>query len=83
MRVLVVEDEPDVSAVFRDFLIELGHEAVLVRSAEAAIAVLERARPDAILLDIHLPGLSGLDFLQLAPVRESGLPVIAVSGVAT
>jgi len=83
MRVLVVEDEPDVSAVFRDFLIELGHEAVLVRSAEAALATLERERPDAIILDIHLPGLSGLDFLQLAPVRDSGLPVIAVSGVAT
>src|SRR2546422_7148121 len=83
MRVLVVEDEPDVSAVFRDFLIELGHESVLVRSAEAALASLEHERPDAIILDIHLPGLSGLDFLQLGPVRESGLPVIAVSGVAT
>jgi len=83
MRVLVVEDEPDVSAVFRDFLIELGHEAVLVRSAEAAIAKLERERPDAIILDINLPGLSGLDFLQLAPVRDSGLPIVAVSGVVT
>jgi len=83
MRVLVVEDEPDVSAVFRDFLIELGHEAVLVRSAEAALPALDHERPDAIILDVHLPGLSGLDFLQLPPVRDSGLPVIAVSGVAT
>src|SRR5207245_8971104 len=37
----------------------------------------------SLIRDIHLPGLSGLDFLQLGPVRESGLPVIAVSGVAT
>jgi DNA-binding response OmpR family regulator len=83
MRVLVVEDEPDVGAVFRDFLIELGHEPVLVRSAEAALRKLETDRPDAILLDVHLPGLSGLDFLQLRPVRDAGLPIIAVSGVAT
>jgi CheY-like chemotaxis protein len=83
MRVLVVEDEPDVGGVFRDFLLELGHEPVLVRSAEAALRTLETHRPDAIILDITLPGLSGLDFLQLRPVREAGLPIVAVSGVAT
>jgi CheY-like chemotaxis protein len=83
MRVLVVEDEPDVGGVFRDFLLELGHEPLLVRSAEAALRTLETHRPDAIILDVNLPGLSGLDFLQLRPVRESGLPIVAVSGVAT
>lgn len=83
MRVLVVEDDADVAGVFRDFLLELGHEPVLVRSAEAALHRLETERPDAVILDIHLPGLSGLDFLQLRPVRDSGLPIVAVSGVAT
>jgi CheY-like chemotaxis protein len=83
MRVLVVEDDADVAGVFRDFLVELGHEAVLVRSAEAALRRLDTDRPDAVLLDIHLPGLSGLDFLQLRPVRDSGLPIVAVSGVVT
>ena len=39
--------------------------------------------PDAILLDINLPGMSGLDFLQLRPVREAGLPIVAISGVVT
>jgi CheY-like chemotaxis protein len=83
MRVLVVEDETDLGEVFRDFLSELGHQPVLVRSAEAALGKLQSDRPDAIILDIHLPGMSGLDFLQLRPVREAGLPVVAVSGVAT
>jgi DNA-binding response OmpR family regulator len=83
MRVLVVEDETDLGEVFRDFLSELGHQPVLVRSAEAALGKLQTERPDAIILDIHLPGMSGLDFLQLRPVRESGLPIVAVSGVAT
>jgi DNA-binding response OmpR family regulator len=83
MRVLVVEDETDLGEVFRDFLSELGHQPVLVRSAEAALGKLQSDRPDAIILDIHLPGMSGLDFLQLRPVREAGLPIVAVSGVAT
>jgi CheY-like chemotaxis protein len=83
MRVLVVEDEEVLSEVFRDFLTELGHQPVVVRSAEAALGTLETERPDAIILDIHLPGMSGLDFMQLRPIRESGLPIVAVSGIVT
>src|SRR2546427_10804651 len=82
MRVLVVEDEEPLGEVFRDFLAELGHDAVVVRSAEAALGTLQRQRPDAIILDINLPGMSGLDFLQLRPVREAALPIVAISGVA-
>ena len=83
MRVLVVEDERDVGDVVVDYLLVLGHQPLLVRSAEAALAKLMTERPDAILLDVNLPGMSGLDFLQLKPIRESGVPIIAVSGVAT
>jgi CheY-like chemotaxis protein len=89
MRVLVVEDELSLGEVFRDFLAEMGHEATVVRTAEAARRTLDAASPlddptpDAIILDINLPGMSGLDFLQLRPVRESGLPIVAISGVAT
>ena len=83
MRVLVVEDEGSLGEVFRDFLAEMGHDPIVVRSAEAALGSLERQRPDAIILDINLPGMSGLDFLQLRPVREAALPIVAISGVAT
>jgi len=83
MRVLVVEDEPDLADVFRDFLLELGHLPLVVHTAEAALGQLRTERPDAIILDIHLPGMSGLEFLQLRPVKELGVPVVAVSGVVT
>ena len=83
MRVLVVEDAADLGDVFRDFLLELGHYPLVVRSAEAALGKLQTERPDAIILDIHLPGMSGLDFLQLRPVRDLGVPIVAVSGVVT
>ena len=83
MRVLVVEDEPDVGDVFIDYLLELGHQPVLVRSAEDALGSLATERPDAILLDVHLPGMSGLEFLRLPHIRESGVPIVAMSGVAT
>ena len=83
MRVLIVEDEQDVGDVFLDYLLELGHQPLLVRTAEAALGKLVTERPDAIIVDINLPGMSGLEFLQLRPIRESGVPIVAVSGVAT
>ncbi|MGH7302029.1 MAG: response regulator [Candidatus Rokuibacteriota bacterium] len=79
---LVVEDQVDLGDVFRDFLVELGHHPLVVHTAEAALARLQTERLDAILLDVHLPGMSGLDFLQLRPVRALGVPIVAVSGVA-
>jgi len=81
MRVLVVEDQIDLGEVFRDFLIELGHHPLVVHTAEAALSKLQTERLDAILLDVQLPGMSGLDFLQLRPVRALGVPIVAVSGV--
>ena len=83
MKILVVEDEVAVGAVFRDLLVELGHEPLIIRSAEGAVGSLQKTRPDAIILDIKLPGMSGIDFLQLRPVRESGVPIVVMSGVAT
>lgn len=83
LRVLVVEDDPEAGRVFTDFLQELGHQPRLVESAEAALRELGAWRPDAIVLDVRLPGVSGLEFLQADPVRSLGVPVVAVSGVAT
>ena len=81
MRVLVVEDQVDLGDVFSDYLYELGHQPIVVHTAEAALSRLKTERPDAILLDVQLPGMSGLDFLQLRPVRSLGVPIVAVSGV--
>ncbi|OGK93048.1 MAG: hypothetical protein A2W08_13865 [Candidatus Rokubacteria bacterium RBG_16_73_20] len=83
MQVLIIEDEKDLAEVFREFVAELGHEGSVALSAEAALEKLAGEQPDAILLDVRLPGLSGLDFLDLPTVRESGVPVVVVSGVAT
>lgn len=83
MRVLVVEDEPLVGDVLHDSLTHLGHEPSVVQNAEDALARLAGERPDVILLDVRLPGMSATDFLQLRSIREFGVPIVAVSGVAT
>lgn len=83
MRVLVVEDEPLVGEVLHDSLTHLGHQPQVVPSAEDALTRLASERPDVIFLDVKLPGISGTDFLQLRPIREYGVPIVAMSGVAS
>lgn len=83
MRVLIVEDEKAVREVFRDFVTALRHTPVAVESAERGLEKLGSDRPDAVLLDVRLPGMSGLAFLDHPSVRASGAPVIVVSGLAT
>ncbi len=83
LRVLVVEDDEAVAELFEDMLRELEYDPVLVRSAEAGRLALALEHVDVILLDLRLPLMSGLDFLRLAPLRETAIPIVAMSGVAT
>src|SRR5438034_979419 len=59
VRILIVEDNADIGGLL-DFVRELGHAGALVPSAEAALARLRSDRPDLVLLDFRLPGMSGL-----------------------
>jgi DNA-binding response OmpR family regulator len=83
MRILIVEDDQRLADIFRDFIGELGYQPIVVGSAEAALESLAAARPDTILLDLRLPGMNGVEFLSLPAVRDSEVPVVVVSGVAT
>jgi signal transduction histidine kinase len=83
VRVLVVEDDERLGEVFREYLEEIGHEPRIVPTIETALEDLRHARPGAMLLDIRLPGTSGLDFLQLPSTRELGVPIVVVSGMLT
>jgi CheY-like chemotaxis protein len=81
--VLVVGDEQHGAALLLDTLGRLGHPARAVSTADDALAELARERPDAIIVDVDLPGTSGPAFLDVPAVRASGVPVIAISAVAS
>jgi CheY-like chemotaxis protein len=80
LEVLVVEDERELGGLFRDYVTTLGHRADVVGSAEAALERLRVAPPHVMILDVKLPGMSGLEFLRLPVVRDARIPVIVVSG---
>jgi CheY-like chemotaxis protein len=71
--ILIVEDNPDNMKLIRTVLAVRGHAVVGLPGGEGLLEALRAARPDAILLDIQLPGEDG--FQLLAKLRASGEPL--------
>lgn len=82
-RLLVVDDEPVVRISCQRTLEDEGHAVKLLDRAEDAMAVLEAERFDAVLLDLKMPGMSGLELLGLIREQWPHLPVVIMTGYAT
>ena len=76
--VLVVDDEPMIREVVSNYLEHDGYEVIQAADGAEAITRWDTAKPDLVLLDIMLPGVSGLDVLR--HIRKGGAtPVILLS----
>ena len=82
LKVLIVEDDLSLAEVFSDFIRDEGHETLVAESAEAGIELVERFYPDAMIVDLYLPGMSGLELIRLFANQRQLLPSIVVSGAA-
>ena len=81
MPVLIVcDDSDDIRQLFRLVLEQAGARVVTSADGDQAVAAVTRERPDAVLLDIDLPTVSGLEAMEL--MRKAGFegPIIAVPG---
>jgi len=82
MRVLVVDDDPDIVDYLTSFLGDNGYQVQSAESGEVALRVVDEFNPDAVLIDVMLPGRSGLDLmsqLRRNP-RWRDLPLYVVTG---
>ncbi|WP_144719870.1 response regulator [Agrococcus jejuensis] len=81
LRALVVEDEPQVAIVTRGFVERHpGFQVVAVApTGEQALDAVETLAPDVVLLDVHLPDISGLTVLRRLRSRGSRVEVVAVT----
>lgn len=76
--ILVVDDDPTIVDLMKDFLELEGFHVEGVSSADAASAVLEQIEVDCLLLDIMMPGTSGLDLCRQVR-KESDVPILFLS----
>jgi two-component system repressor protein LuxO len=75
-RVLIVEDTPTQAEVALALLRDMGHETRLATTGEEAVPLAAEWRPDAILMDLELPGISGLDAMRR--MRAEGVKAAVV-----
>ena len=83
MRVLLVEDDLVLGESIQQGLREDGHACQLERNGVAALGVAEAERFDVIILDLLLPGMSGLEFLTKLRSDRNQTPVVMVTALGT
>lgn len=76
-RILVVDDEPTVREVVGEYLRRDGYEVCEVGRGDEVDAAMQRFSPDLVVLDVMLPGVSGIDLLREG--RTRGVPVILLT----
>jgi DNA-binding response OmpR family regulator len=80
-RILVVDDDMPILVLMKNLLKEFGFEAVVASNGSQAIAEAKKARPDLMLIDRNMPGMSGDDVVKA--VRMDGVeafPILILSG---
>ncbi|MBL8951972.1 MAG: PAS domain-containing protein [Myxococcaceae bacterium] len=84
-RVLIVDDNDDAAALLSELLSELGHETQVASDGAAALALLADHKVDVAVIDIGLPGMSGLELAQTLRARlGSDAPrMVALTGFGT
>jgi two-component system, NtrC family, nitrogen regulation response regulator NtrX len=81
--ILVVDDEPNIRRLLASLLDAEGYATRTAATGEAGLAAVAEAEPDVVLLDLALPGASGLDVLAALKESHAGVPIVMMSGRAT
>ena len=79
--ILVVDDEPKILQLAKDYLVENGFKVLTSGDGVQALAIARQEKPDLIVLDLMLPGMDGLDVCRTIR-RESDVPIIMLTARA-
>ncbi len=77
-QILVVDDEPRIAEICRDYLKRAGFEVITAINGDDALALARSRQPDLIVLDLTLPGRDGLDVTRALRLR-SNVPIIMLT----
>ncbi len=82
-RILVVDDDPTARELLTGLVQDLGHEALAVPDAIAALAAVAAAPPDLLLSDVTMPGLNGFDLCRRLKADSTTrlIPVVLITGI--
>ena len=82
-KILIVDDEPDFLEVMSTRLEANDYEVTTVANGEEALDHIKNNKPDAVLLDILMPGIDGLEALRRIRKMDESLPVYIITAFST
>lgn len=86
LHILIADDQPANRIVLQRLLERAGHRLIFAEDGEATLDQLEIHSPDMVIVDLNMPGLSGLDVIRQARVMQAGMertPIVVLSADAT
>src|SRR5437867_3031723 len=81
--ILVVDDDPDIREVVKDRLESLNYRVLTAADGAEALDVIEKQTPQMVLLDIEMPGMSGLEVLKEIRRRAIDVTVVMITAYGT
>ena len=78
--ILVIDDEPGIRDLLDTLLTRKGFDVVLADGGHKGLEIFRRARPDAVVLDLKMPGMDGIAVFQEMRRENPKQPVIVLSG---
>jgi len=84
-KILVVDDEPDLVELVKDFLERNEYSVISAGNADLAIKKVRESRPDLIILDLNLPGIGGIEVCRILKrdKKTSSIPIIMLTVKST
>ncbi len=82
-RVLIVDDDADLSETLARLLGRFGHKCLVAASGVEAIGLIDTASPDLVVTDLHMPGLDGIAVARCAREKSPPIPVVLMTAYPT
>lgn len=78
--ILVIDDEMEICGFLKDLLTAEGYTVATATDPKEGLRIVEQSRPDLVLLDLKMPGMSGIDVLRRIKKIDEGMAVIIITG---
>jgi CheY-like chemotaxis protein len=77
--IVIVDDEADARDLFRDLFIRKGYDVEIASGGIEALQLIDKISPDAVLLDIRMPVIDGIEVLSKIKQKKADIPVVMLT----
>ena len=81
--ILLVEDDPNQCLLYTNEIRSAGYDVVTAHDGREALELVEKARPDLVVMDVSMPGIDGIEAMSRMLARDHKLPIILNTAYAT